>query len=309
MTIKIVHENVEKTLIDTIHLCQKMNIPLRCIYLGFSNFIHASPELWQPAVLTSIEQSLNLDEKESILYVCGDGDMMLLSRKLSRKNFLHLLDLLPRNYVPDPNIPGLVQLFELNIDGGSIALICQEKIDAHNREFLNAERKKETEKAAIRKNHERDIELDIALNSHLISSLLDRRVERKVPGILIVEDDLFSQRLVTNALRNSYEIYTATNGREALSKLIKNAPDMIFLDIDLPDLTGLEILHEILRIDPKSHIVMLSGNGSRENVVTAIEKGAKGFIGKPFTLEKLQQAIDKCNSINQKRPQKGNTHA
>ena len=101
---------------------------------------------------------------------------------------------------------------------------------------------------------------------------------------------------------------TAGSGTEGRKLIEQYHPDMIFLDIGLPDVTGLEILDEIFQIDPKAHVVMLSGNGSRDNVVGAIQKGARDFIGKPFTVEKLHVAMTKCVFIQEKRIKKGVNH-
>ncbi len=311
MGLQIIHENVEKTLIETARLCQKMNVPLRCIHLNLMDKnIHAPPEEWQNAIQKSIETAHDNTDTESILYLYADGDMTWLSRTATRKTFLRLLELLPRTYVPDPEHPGLAQIFELHLESAKLIRICEEKIRVAQAHAAQIMVQKQADLAQKREQIDRDRELDIRLNTTLIASFSARRNERKEPGVLVVEDDLFSQKLVSNALRAAgHTVYTAGTSRAAIQAMIKNAPDMILLDIELPDVTGLEIISEIKEIDKDAYIVMLSGNGSKENVMRAISQGAKGFIGKPFTLEKLGQASDKCPFIAQKRATKEPLHA
>ena len=76
---------------------------------------------------------------------------------------------------------------------------------------------------------------------------------------------------------------------------------MIFLDIDLPDVNGHEVLSSILKIDANAHIIMLSGNSDQENVVNAIKAGAKGFVAKPFLKDRLYKYIDECPMIMHKK--------
>jgi two-component system chemotaxis response regulator CheY len=68
---------------------------------------------------------------------------------------------------------------------------------------------------------------------------------------------------------------------------------VLFLDIGLPDIDGLKVLERIFKLDPQAYVVMFSGNGSKEHIMRAVELGARGFVGKPFTKEKLFQYIEK----------------
>ena len=81
---------------------------------------------------------------------------------------------------------------------------------------------------------------------------------------------------------------------------VNKAPDVLFLDIGLPDINGHDVLERLFKLDPQAYVVMFSGNGDRENVLKAVELGAKGFVGKPFTQEKLIQYIEKSPFIQEK---------
>ncbi len=65
----------------------------------------------------------------------------------------------------------------------------------------------------------------------------------------------------------------------------------------MPDVTRHELLEKIITIDPEAYIIMLSGNASQANIVQAMSLGAKGFIAKPFSREKIFQYIDRCPTI------------
>jgi two-component system, chemotaxis family, chemotaxis protein CheY len=297
MTVAIITENVEATLFDTFQLCHKINMPLRCIHLKFAELPKPKPADWVSRMMQAIEDAL--EDAEAQTYICLDGDFLILSRVVTSKTVLRLLDTLPRDLVPAPEA-GLARLFEAQVDALVLIEMMQQKIKILHRQNNEIEQVKKLQLEKKKNGLQKNIELDIALNASLIPSIAARRVERKSPSILIVEDDIFSQRLVSNALKTKFEVHGATTGAQGLIAAIKAAPDIIFLDINLPDITGIETLAEILRIDPNAYIIMLSGNGSRENVMKAVQGGAKGFVGKPFTLDKLQGYIEKCPSVIEK---------
>lgn len=128
-----------------------------------------------------------------------------------------------------------------------------------------------------------------------------RRAQRNNVELMMIEDDAFSRRLVENVLQKKYALTSLGDATHAIDTYARTAPDILFLDINLPDVTGHELLERLLTIDPHAHVIMLSGNADQANIVVAIGKGAKGFIAKPFTKEKLFQYIDRCPGISKKQ--------
>lgn len=131
-----------------------------------------------------------------------------------------------------------------------------------------------------------------------------QRSRRDNKKILLVEDDPLSQRLVTTALRSHsavlsgrYSVHTASSGLDGIKAYIEHAPDMVFLDIDMPLLSGHLALQEMLKVDDKAFVIMLSGNAFKDEIVKAMQSGAKGFVGKPFTPQKLIGYLEKCPTI------------
>jgi CheY-like chemotaxis protein len=121
------------------------------------------------------------------------------------------------------------------------------------------------------------------------------RQNRQPIHVMMVEDDVLTRRLVTNIFKNEYSLITAANAQEAVSNYLLHAPDIVFLDIGLPDASGFDVLQQIIKSDKDAYVVMFSGNSYLDNVVSALSHGASGFIAKPFKKEKMNHYIQ--NSI------------
>jgi len=133
------------------------------------------------------------------------------------------------------------------------------------------------------------------------ADIQQRRSNRQTPQLMMIEDDAFSRRLVENVLQKKYPLTSLSDAKDAFGSYARIAPDLLFLDINLPDVSGHELLERLLAIDPEAHVIMLSGNADQTNIMEAMRKGAKGFIAKPFTKEKLFQYIDRCVGISKKQ--------
>lgn len=307
MVKQVIIDAPETALSHMVTTSDSMNIPMRCLYFPQLAGNPHQVDIWtNPAVRTLADQ-LKADQIESVLYVCADGDAFVLTRQSAINSFKSILaKISPDHWPATPR--ALAQYFELPAQSASVLKICADKVTTQ--EQAKAIRQANIEKTQVseRQALEKSIDMDISFNTALIDSIPERRTERSAPGILVVEDDAFSLRLVGNALRNVGEVYSATTGREAIQNLIKHAPDIIFLDIGLPDIMGIQVLDEILTVDPSAHVVMLSGNGSKDNVIGSSRKGAKGFIGKPFTIDKLTEALEKCPHLKSKRNKRVTVH-
>jgi two-component system, chemotaxis family, chemotaxis protein CheY len=113
--------------------------------------------------------------------------------------------------------------------------------------------------------------------------------------VLVVDDALFMRSMIKDILKNSgkYDIVgEATNGQEAVDRFKELLPDIVTMDIVMPIKDGIEATREILQHDPKARIVMCSALGQEPLVIESIAAGAKDFIVKPFTPEKVIQVMD-----------------
>jgi two-component system chemotaxis response regulator CheY len=114
-------------------------------------------------------------------------------------------------------------------------------------------------------------------------------LQRSIKSILIVDDVKEIQLHLSQVLSSMgfYDIDCAINGQQAFNQLATNQYDLIFLDIELPDYDGKEILDKITYQYPQSQVVMCSGHNTLENVKQTWEMGAKGFVSKPFDQDKV----------------------
>ncbi|MGD6816050.1 response regulator [Metabacillus sp. 84] len=114
-------------------------------------------------------------------------------------------------------------------------------------------------------------------------------------GILIVDDAKFMRVTLTSILNGANHTIAgeAENGFEAVSKYRELLPDLVTLDITMPEKNGIEALKEIMREFPSAKVIMCSAMGQQKMVVEAIEAGAKDFIIKPFDASRVLEAVDR----------------
>lgn len=113
------------------------------------------------------------------------------------------------------------------------------------------------------------------------------------PRILLVEDDAVTRWMVDNALGDMCDMQTAMSGNTVFAMYNSFQPDLVFLDINLPDHSGTELLDWILQNDPGANVVMFSSNNTMDTMTRALDNGAAGFIGKPFLKEQLLDYVSR----------------
>lgn len=119
-------------------------------------------------------------------------------------------------------------------------------------------------------------------------------------SILIVDDNIAARKLLRSVLAGLGQrtmINEATSGEEAIRQIKISIYHIVFLDIEMPDMNGLEVLKEILLEVPDQFVVMVSANATIDNVKKAVELGGKGFIVKPYAGEKVKAALDRYLQI------------
>lgn len=126
---------------------------------------------------------------------------------------------------------------------------------------------------------------------HKAGSIDLRRRRRDSACVMFVEDDRFTAAYAANILNRDFDTVICRNGEEAISAYIENAPDIVFLDIHLPGMDGLDVLQAIRAVDPEAYVVMLSVDTARDKIVQAQEDGAEKFMKKPFSKERLINTV------------------
>jgi DNA-binding NtrC family response regulator len=130
--------------------------------------------------------------------------------------------------------------------------------------------------------------------------LCQLRQVRNPMHVLIVEDDPLTRRMLTNLLSDQHATINAADGQDAVLKYLSFAPDMVFLDLGLPLVSGLDVLDRIMQFDPEAYVVIISANTHGDTLAEATSRGAKGFIGKPFALDKLDHFLLDCAGMRGK---------
>ena len=112
--------------------------------------------------------------------------------------------------------------------------------------------------------------------------------------ILIVADDRDIVSIVTTMLEDrGWDIQAAYGGAEALEIVSTSVPDVILLDIMMPEMNGIEVLKKIRKIDTNARIIMITAFGDVESYLDSMELGAYEYINKPFETKELLQMIEK----------------
>lgn len=116
--------------------------------------------------------------------------------------------------------------------------------------------------------------------------------------ILIVDDAAFMRMTLKNIIIEAgHEVVgEAGNGIEAIASYQSTQPELVTMDITMPEMDGIEALKEIKKINRKALVVMCSAMGQQGMVIEAIQSGAADFIVKPFNAERINESIDKVLS-------------
>ena len=112
--------------------------------------------------------------------------------------------------------------------------------------------------------------------------------------ILIVDDAEFLRVRLTKMLgTDGYEVFQAENGLKAVNSYKELHPDIVLMDVTMPEMDGLTALKEIVGFDPKARVIMLTALGQESVVLEAVKSGAKDFVVKPFEQDRVMKAITK----------------
>ena len=125
--------------------------------------------------------------------------------------------------------------------------------------------------------------------------------------LMVVDDTLFMRRMLRDLLtRHGYEVVSeARNGREALENYQQIRPDLVIMDITMPEMDGISAVSAIIQVDPAACIVMCSALGQDGPVMEALQAGARDFVLKPFLPEKVLEAVQRNLSPVEYRPVAG----
>ena len=112
--------------------------------------------------------------------------------------------------------------------------------------------------------------------------------------VLVVDDELGPRESLRMLLKPVYQIQTAENGRTALDLLRRFQPDVVIMDIKMPEMDGLELLRHVKRTDPSIEVVMITAYASLETVRHALTHGAFEYLIKPFSRQDLEDVVHRA---------------
>jgi len=119
-------------------------------------------------------------------------------------------------------------------------------------------------------------------------------------NVLLIDDVEYSREILRATLTSCINtqsrsikasFYHSSTGQSIIQQIESQEIDLVYLDINLPDISGLDVLKNIRVVFPKLMVVMVSGENSSENVRNAIASGANGFIVKPFTSQRVTDSL------------------
>ena len=114
--------------------------------------------------------------------------------------------------------------------------------------------------------------------------------------ILIVDDSRVSRKMIRNTLEQvGFEVVAeAINGKEGLELYDRLSPDVVLMDVTMPEMNGIDALRVIREKNPQAKVVIMSANGQSDTKMQAIKAGAETFITKPFEDQEIIDAINNC---------------
>lgn len=118
----------------------------------------------------------------------------------------------------------------------------------------------------------------------------------KARSVLIVDDEVGARESLRMILKNDYEVFLARDAEEAFTKIKEHSPDVILLDIILPDLDGIKVLERIKKNDPDTIVIMITATKTVKTAVEAMKLGAYDYVTKPFDIDELRLIISRSLS-------------
>ncbi len=124
-----------------------------------------------------------------------------------------------------------------------------------------------------------------------------------IKKILIVDDSPFSIKIMKSCIPkdNDYEIHDASDGRMAIEKYKEVRPDLTFLDLTMPVMNGYQALEEIIKIDPRAMVIIVTADVQIKAIEKAHELGAFAVVKKPPAKESIEQALKEANQYLMER--------
>lgn len=288
----VIAKDSEDRLFQELRKCRDERAAQRCFYMAFSRSGLSKKKLFEVflRLLNEVPNSYMAQ-----VYICRDHDVFILMQGFMQRQFSDFLDKLS-SALDAEDLARLGFVYEIGVHWSKLETLCMGKIAAL--EQARSQEHEETAQAAV-------LDKLSGVDCSRISNLSERRTQRERPLVMIADDDQLARTLAGNVLRQEYDVAFAKDGASAITEFVNGAPDVLFLDIGFPDISGHEVLEIVFQIDPEAYVIMFSGRKDEANIMKAIKAGAQGFLGKPFTREKLYQHVEKSPFVRAAKTGKG----
>ncbi len=132
------------------------------------------------------------------------------------------------------------------------------------------------------------------INIDVGGNLQRQRFNRSEKRLMVIDDDVYFCKLLSASLQTMFSVTEMNSAEGILERYREISPDMVLLDIHLEEESGLNLIEQIIEIDPDAYIIIMSADSVAKNVMTASKLGAQGFLAKPPNKEALQAYVRKC---------------
>ncbi len=289
MLIKLIQESAEKTFLDkleTLHQRGTGRVVLLCAFSKTSLRVTADTALF---ILKDI-----LHDYDGGLYFCDDGDVVVCWHGKIKEVKLAVINAFFVRYPSELELfaaDKLFQFFDTNVQGEDLRLLFRGKLHQQQKQV-------EAPKPII----PQPVKIAAPIpawepafsddqQKALKYAMLDRK-SRKAPEFLVVEDQDFSRKLLAGLFEQKYRCHLAKDAQQATQLYSEHAPDIVFLDIELPDADGHTLAALFKKYDPDSYIIMVTGNNHVKDIETAKANKVQGYIVKPYNKLKIMGAVD-----------------
>ncbi len=225
---------------------------------------------------------LELKNFEGQIFIFEDGDILAVfsCSEVARQQMVENLG----KEFESQGLGHLFSYYPLQNKMESLVSLSKTKVETANEYKLKRHAVSTVDNIFIMTEPDRDLQIALQV----------KRRQHVTMIVLVIEDDVVTRGLVAATLKKSYKVVQAKDAKSGIAAYIAHAPNVVFLDIHLPDYSGKVVLDRLKFIDPAAYVVMISTDSVADNVLSTHAKGSAGFIKKPFSKEKIFEYVEKC---------------
>lgn len=280
MLIEIVDHNAELSVIELVDRLERDNLPGGVLHFQYSN-LKRKPT--QEQMLKALQPLLV--STEARIYFFENGDTMIAWETSQKAMLEELCNRLHETFTPKGVKHGahtFHRYYDLPSQGVELRHVCKGKMSVWAM-------------SPVARLH------SPAEQASKFQTAAEKRKTRTTREILIVEDQKFYANLLLSMIGTTYSSHVSTSAEQAMIVYLAKAPDIVFVDSDLPGMSGFDMIEWIRKIDPHAFLVIISSNRELEELMRAKENEIKGFVLKPYNRQKIVDCLQKYEHERRKR--------